>query len=666
MIKMFTQKFTILSLVFVLLGFTSFAQKSKDSKGNLDAAFVASVYTITAGECIDFTDMSTGGPTAWLWSFPGAQTTTSTAKNPTGICYHFPGTYDVMLEVQNSTQVNTEIVEACIEVLPNTETPIADFVADYTTIPAGGVVQFTDISQNGPFESYAWVFEGGIPSSSTFAEPTPVGYPTVGKYKVSLRVEDADGDQDSEVKEKYINVIPAATEPPIADFMADRIFIAPGDFINFTDRSKGSPYIWKWFFEGAAQTSSALQNPNAILYLAPGTYDVELIVESNMGIDTIRKVDYIIVSETDPCVAIPEAKFKASTRLVKSGTKVYFEDKSLNNPTTWNWYFQGGYPTYAATSNITRGIEYNVSGFFDVSLSVNNACGSHSEHKDDYILVFSGPVNVYCDTISNIEPYEGICSPGVPGASWGEIGGHNGQKIRIYADKFEQHAFERVDALIVPVVKSQAGKYDSKVTFYIWDGSTVYPEIVLAQKDYFIRDIPENFNYVIEFGQAIEVDGPFFVGYKINYVDVDNDGISDDRFSVSIANNRDAYSPNTLYVESNSQWATATAKFGYRTSSAIRPVTCIVDVNEFEIDNNIDIYPNPATDIVYISTGKVNFGTDLDVQVIDITGRVVKVLNSVVNTQEIPVNISDLPQGLYVFSLNFDGNIVNKRVMLSK
>ena len=42
------------------------------------------------------------------------------------------------------------------------------------------------------------------------------------------------------------------TEPPIADFMADRIFIAPGDFINFTDRSKGSPYIWKWFFEGAS------------------------------------------------------------------------------------------------------------------------------------------------------------------------------------------------------------------------------------------------------------------------------------------------------------------------------------------------------------------------------------------------------------------------------
>ncbi|HPX76717.1 MAG TPA: T9SS type A sorting domain-containing protein [Bacteroidales bacterium] len=666
MIKMFTQKITILSLIFVLIGFTAFAQKSKDSKGNLDAGFVASVYTITAGECINFTDMSTGGPTAWLWSFPGAQTATSSAQHPVGICYHFPGTYDVMLEVQNSTQVNTEIVEACIEVLPNTETPIADFVADYTTIPAGGVVQFTDLSQNGPFESYAWVFEGGIPPSSTFAEPTPVGYTTVGKYKVSLRVEDADGDQDSEIKEKYINVIPAATIPPIADFMADRVYIAPGDFINFADRSQGNPYIWKWFFEGAAQTSSTLQNPNAILYLEPGTYDVELIVESNMGIDTIRKEDYIVVAETDPCVAIPEAKFKASSRLIRSGVKVYFEDQSLNNPTTWNWYFQGGYPTYAATSNIIRGIEYNVAGFFDVSLSVNNGCGSHYEYRDDYILVFSGPVNEYCDTISNVETYENIYSPTVSG-TWGEVGGHNGQKIRTYADKFEQHSFERIDALIVPVVKSQAGQYNSKVTFYIWNGNTVYPEEVLAKKDYFIRDIPENFNYVIEFGQTIEVDGPFFVGYKINYVDIDGDGISDDRFSVSIAHNRGGTSAlNTLYVESNSEWATATAKLGYRTSSAIRPVTCVVDVNEFEIKNNIDIYPNPATEIVYISTGEVNFGTDLNIQVVDITGRVVKTINSFVNTEEIPINISDLPQGLYVFSLNFDGNVVNRRVMLSK
>ncbi len=663
MIQKLINKISLISFLIIIIGFSVKAQKSK---GNLDASFIASIYTITAGECVNFTDMSTGGPTAWQWSFPGAQTPSSNLQHPTNICYYYPGTYDVILEVQNSTQVNTEILEACIEVLPNTETPIADFVADYTTIPAGGVVKFTDLSQNGPFVSYAWSFEGGVPSSSIYSDPTPVGYPNVGTYKVSLSVEDEDGDQDDEVKNKYIKVIPAATVPPTADFLADRIYIAPGDFINFKDMSKGSPYIWKWFFEGASPSSSNQQNPLSILYTMPGTYDVELIVESNMGIDTIRKNDYIVVAQVDPCVTIPIADFRASTRLIKSGTRIYFEDKSQNNPTTWNWYFQGGYPTYAATSNITRGIEYNVAGFFDVSLSVNNACGSNYDYRDDYILVFSGPVNVYCDTISNISPNENIYSPSIPG-TWGEIGGHNGQRVRMYAEKFEQFSFERIDAFLIPIVKSEAANYNSKVTFYVWDGKTVYPEEILAQKDYFIRDIPENFTYVVDFGKPIEVDGPFFIGYKINYVDINGDGISDDRFSVSIAQNRQSTNAlNTLYIEANSEWTTATAKFGIKTSSAIRPVTCLVDINEFEIKNNIDVYPNPASDFIYISTGTVNFGENLDIKIIDITGKIVKTINTFVNKEEISVNISDFPQGLYVISLNFDGNIVNRRIMLIK
>lgn len=398
----------------------------------------------------------------------------------------------------------------------------------------------------------------------------------------------------------------------------------------------------------------------------PGTYDVELIVESNMGIDTIRKENYIVVSVTDPCVAIPVADFRASQRLIRSGTRVYFEDKSLNNPTDWNWYFEGGYPTYSAASNINKGIEYNVAGFFDVSLSVNNACGSNYEYKEDYILVFSGPVNVYCDTISNIAPNENTYSPNLAG-SWGKIGGHNGQKIKTYADKFDQHSFTQIDALIVPVVESEVADYNSYVTFFIWDGSTAYPENVLAQKKLFLRDIPGNFSNIVEFDPPVEVDGPFFAGYKINYVDKNGDGISEDRFTVSIVENRSYQAGiNTLYVESNSVWASATAKFGIKTSSAIQPVTCIVDINEFEVENNIDIYPNPASDFINISTGNINYGTDLEVLIFDITGRVVMKKNLIVTQEDLSFNVQDFPQGLYVVSLNFNGDLVIRRIMLSR
>jgi len=286
-------------LSFIIIALTIFTANSlfsqKNTKEDLDAAFIASIYTITAGDCIDFTDMSTGNPTFWQWSFPGSQTVISEEQNPSSICYYYAGVYDVILEVQNGSDINTEVIVGCITVEENTETPIANFTADYTTIPENGTVNFTDLSQNGPFTSYSWVFEGGLPNSSNDETPIPIAYTEVGTYKVELTVEDEGGVLDEEIKVEYINVIPAATVPPVANFMADRVYIAPGDYINFNDLSSGNPYIWSWYFEGAEPNTSTIQNPFSILYTMPGTYDVELVVESNMGIDTIRREDYIVV-----------------------------------------------------------------------------------------------------------------------------------------------------------------------------------------------------------------------------------------------------------------------------------------------------------------------------------------------------------------------------------
>ncbi|MBQ2575356.1 MAG: PKD domain-containing protein, partial [Bacteroidales bacterium] len=59
-----------------------------DPNGELSAAFVASSYNITIGECINFTDRSSGSPTSWTWTFQGAETVTSNQQNPTNICYN--------------------------------------------------------------------------------------------------------------------------------------------------------------------------------------------------------------------------------------------------------------------------------------------------------------------------------------------------------------------------------------------------------------------------------------------------------------------------------------------------------------------------------------------------------------------------------------------------
>ncbi|MCF0207596.1 MAG: PKD domain-containing protein, partial [Bacteroidales bacterium] len=571
-------KFALAITVLLLVGNSVFSQK-KGEKAGLDAQFLVSSYEITAGDCVYFTDMTTGNPTHWLWTFEGAQTTSSTEQHPTNICYYHPGVYSVILEVQNGAMINTEVVRECITVLPNTTTPIADFTVNYTTIPANSTVQFTSISQNGPFTSYLWEFEGGMPATSTEERPTPITYPHVGQYNVKLTVTDANGVSDVEERLLYINVVPEATISPVANFMADRTYIEPGDAINFIDRSEGSPYIWHWFFEGAVPTTSNAKNPTGIMFPMPGTYDVELVIESNRGIDTLRRADYITVAVNDPCVAIPEADFTASPRLIRSGTRVYFEDKSTNNPSAWTWEFEGGYPSTSVAANPLNGIEYNAAGFFDVFHSVSNECGVTSVLKEDYIMVFSGPVPLYCDTITNLRQNEIPTTMSAAG-SWGYIGGHNGQRVKIYADKFNQYSFERVDAMIVPVAKSQAGTYNSYVTFCIWDGNSQYPDSVLAEKRIYLRNIPENFNYVVEFDEPVEIEGPFYAGFMINYNGTNSNG-DGDWFAVSVAPNRSASGSNTLYVQSNDEWKTAFEKFGVRTSTGIRPVTCIVDVEDY-------------------------------------------------------------------------------------
>jgi hypothetical protein len=51
--------------------------------------------------CVDYTDQSTNNPTAWLWTFDGANPVTSTLQNPSNICYSTPGVYDVTLTTTN-------------------------------------------------------------------------------------------------------------------------------------------------------------------------------------------------------------------------------------------------------------------------------------------------------------------------------------------------------------------------------------------------------------------------------------------------------------------------------------------------------------------------------------------------------------------------------------
>lgn len=676
----------ILIILSVFIINISYSQKeTNDSKAALDACFQMTVGSnpIPAGSCVSFSSVcSQGGPTYWKWSFPGGEPEIiegvgTASQSPSNICYYTPGTYDVILEVQNSTGIDTEVCVGCVEV-EETGVAVANFSASERVIPVGTHVTFTNTSLNPPFTETNWSFQGGAPNYSTgFEPPVPILYNTIGCFDVQLHVAKENGEVSDIIRTEHICVVPVATKEPIADFEADRTFINLNEFVNFTDMSQNNPYKWEWTFTQADPASFAgktgLKNPTGIQYKTAGNFQVRLVVWNGLGVDTIIKTAYIRVAAQDPCLTnpnIPEpiADFEARNRLIPAGEKVFFQDRSQNYPTIWSWTFTGGYPTYSAASNVTRGVEYNTTGFYDVYLAVNDACGRSSYIlKEDYVMVFSGPVAEFCDTISNVNTSTEIlyCPP--VSNSWGYISGNNGQKTISYAEKFDQYQFDFVHELVMSVNKSVKLTDESYVTFKIWDGSTALPEIELASKKVLIKDIPENFWANIVFDSSIEVNGPFYAGYSINYAGGSNTAVNNSQFAIGLVNRGNNPGLNTFYIQNqDSAWISSYNKYGTAYSSSIGVKSCLVDLPNEEFANNIEIYPNPTVDNIYIQTGDLQAGKELFVQVYDITGKAVYQKKFTISGSELEINLKNCNTGLYLMSMIIDNNKISRKILINK
>jgi uncharacterized repeat protein (TIGR02543 family) len=99
----------------------------------------------------------------------------------------------------------------------------------------------------------------------------------------------------------------------------------------------------------------------------------------------------------------PVADFTASSTNISVGDDVTFTDQSTNNPTSWDWTFEGGTPGTSTDRNPT--VTYNTIGTFNVTLTAANAAGSDTETKVDFIDVSEV---LYCTSSGGNQSYEYI------------------------------------------------------------------------------------------------------------------------------------------------------------------------------------------------------------------------------------------------------------------
>ncbi len=246
------------------------------------AEFNADVTSGQAPLTVTFTDLSTGNPDSWTWTFGDG--TSSGLQNPVHT-YAQPGDYTVSLTARNSFGTDTETKTSYITVFGTTVD--AEFAADKTSGQAPLTVTFTDLSTGNP-ESWEWTFGDG--GSSVLQNPVHI-YDSPGTYTVSLAVENP-YDSGFISKPGFITVTDGPV-PPVAGFTADRTSGYTPLTVQFTDTSAGNPTTWSWLFGDGS--SSGQQNP-VHTYADPGTYTVRLTVTNEFGGDTLIRPGYITAS----------------------------------------------------------------------------------------------------------------------------------------------------------------------------------------------------------------------------------------------------------------------------------------------------------------------------------------------------------------------------------
>ncbi|MDD3739937.1 MAG: choice-of-anchor J domain-containing protein [Bacteroidales bacterium] len=356
----------------------------------LVADFSGSPTSVTVGNSVTFTDLSSGGTiTSRSWTFQGGTPSTSTAASPT-ITYNTAGTYNVSLTVYTSTE-NASVTknayitvtdpgsgftydfEACTDFAVDQFSPCTTYDGDGSASYASADYDFNNEGYTGSFIAFnpstttpaagtTWAAHGGTKYGACFSATTPANNDWFITPQISLLSNSsfsfwAKTLTDEWGKERF-NVYISNTNNSIGSFTK----ISSGTYLE-------APTTW-------TQYTYDLSSYN--------NQDVYLAIQCVSNDAFVFMIDDIVVF-TEQGVIAPVANFTGAPTSGCASLTVNLTDASNNNPTSWLWTCPGGTPSSSTQQNPT--IVYNTPGTYSITLKATNAGGNNSVTRNSYITV---------------------------------------------------------------------------------------------------------------------------------------------------------------------------------------------------------------------------------------------------------------------------------------
>jgi PKD repeat protein len=160
---------------------------------------------------------------------------------------------------------------------------------------------------------------------------------------------------------------------PQVEFSADSTAICTGQNVDYTDLSTGNPTSWNWSFPGGNPASSTAQNPQNIVYSAPGSYSVTLSATNAVSTNSMTKTGYITVTGPAGIPGIPDG----DTALCVNNPNTFYTIMPVSGGITYTWVLSpdsAGVVTATDTSCIINWSD-TYTGFAYLKVQAANGCG---------------------------------------------------------------------------------------------------------------------------------------------------------------------------------------------------------------------------------------------------------------------------------------------------
>jgi len=341
------------------------------------------------------------------------------------------------------------------------------------------------------------------------------------------------------------------------------------------------------------------------------------------------------------CSAV--ADFTSNGQTICVGNSVLFTNRSLNNPTLYQWYFPGGTPS--TSSSVNQIVSYSAIGTYNVSLAATNINGTDSITFVNYITVINPPVGQALSFTEGFEitvfPPNGIMidNPDA-GITWErdtaavQYAGLGSVKI----NNLINTNYGQADALVFPNLDLTSFAGTPYISFR-WAYAKSDPNYSDELAVQISTDCGVNFTQIFYRTGTAMTTGPTQTTpyipdsntvWKLCNVSLSSYASSDHAI-IKILNVTDG--GNNLYIDNINIGASA-----------------VVGIEENNLENNfISVYPNPASiSITLLSDFSLR---NAELKIMNVFGKLLiqKIFSSMNKTD---IDISGLSNGLYIMQLN--------------